>query len=374
MADNIMDRDTVVTRLTATAPAAIAVLEIRGPKAYPIIQSHWQAAHGSPSLEIDRIRYGHFHTASDHVSQAAESLVVVRRAIDRFELHCHGGHAAAATIIRCLIDAGAIEGSRASWLRRVTDGTRAFEATEDLLVAQTLRTASILLDQARGALDQEWNAIEQAIEDGQTKQAMERCHALMRHAEVGLHLVNPWRVVLCGPPNVGKSSLLNRLLGYARAVVHSEAGTTRDLLAESTSIDGWPVTLIDSAGVRESDHAIESQGIERARRAIATADRLLLLIDPEEGWTDEHQSIWQAHRDKSLLVQTKADKKATTSFPSVLPSSVYLVSAVDGTGIEVLMQAIAESLVPNPPPSGAAIPFRSSHVEQLSRMLAVEGG
>ncbi|MCU0708949.1 MAG: GTP-binding protein [Pirellula sp.] len=366
--------ETIVTRLTSTAPAAIAVLEVRGPNAHSMIQKHWQAAHGSPNLDINRIRYGYFRTLPGENTQAGESLVVVRRGDDRFELHCHGGQAASTAIIRSLIAAGAIEESRRSWLQKEVAGLRAVEATEDLLMATTQRTASILLDQARGALDRAWNAIEQKVTEGQTAQASERCHALLRYAEVGLHLLNPWRIVLCGPPNVGKSSLLNRLLGYTRAVVHTEAGTTRDLLAESSSIDGWPVTLIDSAGVRESDHALESQGIERARQAIATADRLLLLIDPEEGWTEEHQSIWQSHSGKCLLVQTKSDKISTMSSPSKLPAAASALSAVTGDGIEELMQTIAKSLVPDPPPSGAAIPFRSWHVEHLSRTLAIQEG
>jgi tRNA modification GTPase len=315
-----------------------------------------------------------FRSNPGDTSSIGESIVAVRRGADVFELHCHGGQAAVLHILRALIDSGAEEISRQEWIEREVPDRIAAEATEDLLKAFTLRTASILMDQSRGLLDRALNEINRLTAQGQFAEATEAAQSIMRWSDVGLHLIHPWRVVLCGPPNVGKSSLLNRLLGYTRAVVHAEAGTTRDLLAESTSIDGWPVTLIDSAGVRESDHEVESQGIERARRAIETADRLLLLIDPEEGWTDEHQAIWQAHSGKCMLVQTKSDRSSAASSLSELPSIAYLVSAVSGAGIEELMQAISQSLVPDPPPPGTAIPFRSWHVEKLSRLLASEEG
>jgi len=321
-------------------------------------------------LEWNRIRYGMFRSNPGDTSSIGESIVAVRRGADVFELHCHGGQAAALHILRALIDSGAEEISRQEWIEREVPDRVAAEATEDLLKAVTLRTASILMDQSRGALDRSLNDIERLIAKGRFAEACEAAQSISQWSDVGLHLIHPWRVVLCGPPNVGKSSLLNRLLGYSRAVVHAEAGTTRDLLAESTSIDGWPVTLIDSAGVRESEHEVESQGIERARRAIATADRLLLLIDPEEGWTDEHQAIWGAHSGKCMLVQTKSDRSSAASSLSELPSMAYSVSAVSGAGIEELMQAISLSLVPDPPPPGTAIPFRSWHVEKLSRLLA----
>jgi tRNA modification GTPase len=361
---------TTVTRLTSSAPAAIAVIEVRGERALELVQNHWSPHQGTSDLEIDRIRYGIFRSLPGDPASIGESIVAVRRGLDRFELHCHGGQAAALSILRALIDAGAVELNRREWIEREVPGRTAAEATEDLLQATTLRTASILMDQVRGALDSAWSRIDLHDQKAEWAEARDIANGLLRWADVGLHLVNPWRVVLCGPPNVGKSSLLNRLLGYSRAVVHAEAGTTRDLLAESTSIDGWPVTLIDSAGVRASEHEIESQGIERARRAIESADRLLLLVDPEQGWTDEHQSIWHSFANKCLLVQTKSDQETAIDKRKSLPAMAWSVSAVHGMGIEELMQAISHSLVPVPPSSGAAVPFRSRQVEMLSRLLA----
>ena len=366
------DRRTTITRLTSSAPAAIAVIELRGPKAFELVQLHWSPMQGKPDLPVNRIRYGMFRSATNDNSAVGESIVVVQRGPELFELHCHGGQAAALNILRTLIDEGAQEVSRQEWIHRQATDRIAAEATEDILHTTTVRTASILMDQVRGALDYVWTQIEGHVKTGQLAEARRIADNVLRWSDVGLHLIHPWRVVLCGPPNVGKSSLLNRLLGYTRAVVHAEAGTTRDLLAESTSIDGWPVTLIDSAGVRESEHEVESLGIKRARQAMATADRLLLLIDPKEGWTEEHQAIWNSHSGRCLLVQTKSDKNATTTSPSDLPSMASSVSAVNGAGIEELLQTISRSLVPNPPSAGIAVPFRSWHLEKLAQLLAGE--
>jgi tRNA modification GTPase len=363
---------TMVTRLTSSAPAAIAVIEVRGPRAMEMVQNRWSPMQGKPDLQINRIRYGMFRSDTNDNSAVGESIVVVQRGPELIELHCHGGQAAAWNILLTLIDDGALEVSRHEWIHREATDPIAAEATEDILYATTVRTASILMDQVRGALDHISDQIEGLVKLGQLEKARRIADDVLRWTDAGLHLIHPWRVVLCGPPNVGKSSLLNRLLGYSRAVVHAEAGTTRDLLAESTSIDGWPVTLIDSAGVRESEHQVESLGIERALRAVASADRLLLLIDPEEGWMQEHQSIWQAHASKCLLVQTKSDRNNLPSSQLELPSMAYSVSALSGAGIEELMLAISQSLVPDPPPAGTAVPFRLWHVERLSQLFAIE--
>jgi tRNA modification GTPase len=364
------DGRTTVTRLTSSAPAAIAVIEIQGPKAIELVQHYWSPIQGKPELQVNRIRYGMFRSERNDRAAIGESIVVVQRGPEACELHCHGGQAAALTVLRTLVNAGAQERQRSEWIAHHASTQIAAEATEDLLRASTVRTASILMDQVRGALDEALDQIENHAKEGRLAEARRIADGIWRWSDVGLHLIHPWRVVLCGPPNVGKSSLLNRLLGYSRAVVHAEAGTTRDLLAESTSIEGWPVTLIDSAGVRESEHEVESLGIERARRAIDTADRLLLLIDPDAGWTDEHQAIWQAHSSKCLLVRTKSDRDDSSSPPSNIPSIAYLVSAVSGAGIEQLMKAISLSLVPDHPLPRTAVPFRSWHVEKLSRLHA----
>jgi tRNA modification GTPase len=101
--------------------------------------------------------------------------------------------------------------------------------------------------------------------------------ALLRWSEFGRHLTQPWQVVLTGVPNVGKSSLINRLLGYSRSIVYAEPGTTRDVVTAATAFDGWPVELSDTAGLRDAAGEIEAAGVERARRHLATADLAIVF-------------------------------------------------------------------------------------------------
>src|SRR5690606_38488713 len=102
----------------------------------------------------------------------------------------------------------------------------------------------------------------------------------LRFKSVGLHLDRPWRVVLAGPPNVGKSSLINAILGYRRSITLDQPGTTRDVLEAQTVIDGWPVRLSDTAGIRDAvECEIESAGIELAHGELQTADLVLWIRD-----------------------------------------------------------------------------------------------
>jgi tRNA modification GTPase len=366
--------DTTATRLTSTAAAAIAVIEVRGPDAVRIVGQHWKPHRGSPVLELNAIRYGVFSPqpwreseldASADSGFAAESVVVQKRAEDRVEIHCHGGQMAADAILGALAQSGARLWTPSEWMQREWPDACEREATEDLLQANTLRTACILTDQKRGALGRAMEQIEGWIAQRQDRLAIasiERCLSLR---SLGMHLVKPWRIVLCGPPNVGKSSLLNRMLGYTRAIVHESAGTTRDVLVEGTSIDGWPVALIDSAGVREVDDPVERMGVAKARSVISDADLRLLLVDPTIGWTPEHAELFQLHREATLVVITKSDLVQRVSPNAPWGPDGIQVSALNGNGIEQLMTRISESLVPVVPNPVEAVPFRERHVVWL---------
>jgi tRNA modification GTPase len=224
------------------------------------------------------------------------------------------------------------------------------------------------MDQRRGALRKAFQAIEAMLRMGAYHDAIEALNLLHRWSDIGLHLVLPWRIVLAGPPNVGKSSLLNRMLGYTRAIVHAEAGTTRDLLQESTSIDGWLVQLIDSAGVRSTSDTVEKQGVERTMNAIESADRVLLLVDPHQGWTPTHEQVWCERESRCILVRTKSDLADTIQSTIAFPSCC--VSATTGDGMDQLMATIADSLVPFDVSRGQAIPFRETHVRWIEERLS----
>jgi tRNA modification GTPase len=169
---------------------------------------------------------------------------------------------------------------------------------------------------------------------------------------------------LAGRPNVGKSSLLNALAGHDRAIVHPTAGTTRDAVTHATAIEGWPVELCDTAGLRDSENAIEQAGIELARERLADADLIILVRDQTEPWAAEDQAILDQW-PKALVVHNKCDLAASRG---ARPAGLS-VSALCGSGIEQLLQTISDRLVPDPPPPGAAVPFTREQIDAITSLF-----
>ncbi|MEX2358067.1 MAG: GTPase, partial [Pirellulaceae bacterium] len=192
--------------------------------------------------------------------------------------------------------------------------------------------------------------------------------ALLRWSEFGLRLTQPWRVVLAGEPNVGKSSLINALLGYDRAIVFDQPGTTRDLLTATTALEGWPVELTDTAGLRDSTDRLESSGIERAARMIAEADCVVHVMDVTRiGQQDETTATWQtllAESPRRVGVLNKVDL-LPTSLTEAEPELIH-TSVTTGQGLDRLQSAIATRLVPEVPSAGTPLPFTAAQEEHLA--------
>ena len=374
-------KESTACKITGDTPSAIAVIELKGPQAAEWLARHWTPAHRSDTIRIDAIRYGilRLQTQAHELPKnklpanklpgnapVGESVVVCRTAEDRYELHCHGGHAASQAILNCLLDEGIqIQSAIESFAQTQSDPIDT-EATLELLKAKTLRTARILMDQKRGALRDAFNQIDRALERADLPEARRLAEELKSWNSVGKHLTAPFDVLLCGPPNVGKSSLLNRILGYRRAIVHDQAGTTRDLLVEETSIEGWPVRIQDSAGIRTSGDPTEQLGVQRAIEASSSADLQLILVDPAEGWTGAHQGLLDCKPQKSMMVLTKADLRLPR--PNSLPACPSLsVSAQTGEGIDDLLKAIAKGLVPVEPSENQAVLFTERLRLELDR-------
>ena len=379
-------KESTACKITGDTPSAIAVIELKGPQAAEWLARHWTPAHRSDTIRIDAIRYGilRLQTQAQELPKnklptnklptdklpgnapVGESVVVCRTAEDRYELHCHGGHAASQAILNCLLDEGIQIQSAIESLAQTQSDPIDTEATLELLKAKTLRTVRILMDQKRGALRDAFNQIDRALERADLPEARRLAEELKSWNSVGKHLTAPFDVLLCGPPNVGKSSLLNRILGYRRAIVHDQAGTTRDLLVEETSIEGWPVRIQDSAGIRTSGDLTEQLGVQRAIEASSSADLQLILVDPAEGWTGAHQGLFDSKPQKSMLVLTKADLRLPR--PNSLPACPSLsVSAQTGEGIDELLEAIARGLVPVEPSENQAVLFTERLRLELDR-------
>lgn len=334
--------DAWIAQLTPPGVGAIAVLGLRGPGAQALVEAFFKPA-GAARESVQLGRFG---------DELTDDVVVVRLAT-HFELHCHGGRAVVAWLVNLLKEAGAVEIPWSDWLAQLSSSKLQAWAAQLLPEALTVRTAQILLDQRQGALEAALLDVCQALQVHDLARAAKRLEGMLRHARVGQHLTSPWRIVVLGPPNVGKSSLINALLGFERALTSPIAGTTRDTLSTLSAIDGWPVECVDTAGLREPTTALEAAGIERARASSADADLVLAVADGSTPETLLHADA------PTLAVINKCD------LPPAWQPEGLRVSALTGQGLAELFQAISRTLVPEPPAPGEAVPFTTEIVAAM---------
>lgn len=396
--------ETLVAELTPPGRGAVGVVVAEGPDAVRAVESCFISGRGRPlgRAPLRRILVGHWG------SPEGEELIVCRREPRRVEVHCHGGHAAVRQVIASLTRHGCREVTWQEWLRvaslsrpqpmqsqatlaTFSNSAIASSAHIALADATTVRAAAILLDQLDGALARAIDQALAALAANEWARARELVGQLQGRSELGMHLTAPWRVVLAGAPNVGKSSLMNALAGYSRAIVSPTPGTTRDLVSLTTALEGWAIELIDTAGLHGSGDPLEAAGIELARHAFATADLVLLVEEasstsqPRQKETategafgissDSHEPTefpLGAHLKsrRVLRVRNKIDLLPPAGRPTLAQGAatevVLETSAATGTGIAELATAIWNALIPSPPPRGAAVPFTALQVESLA--------
>ena len=356
--------DASVCVLTSQARGAVAVLVVWGADAIDVADRAFRPARGARLIETaeNAPRFGRIGVGT---GDEVVAVVVSTGPTPEVEIHCHGGPAAVALVIAGLLAEGAREDSAEAWLRHHNGSSIKTEALIELARAATLRPAEILLEQAEGALGRDLGEVERLIASDQTA-ACRAIGRLLDRARVGLRLVSGWSVALAGRPNVGKSRLFNALAGFERAIVDPTPGTTRDVVTLRTAIGGWPVEIADTAGLRETTDAIEAGGIALARSRQDRADLTLLVLDRSEPLTASDRDLI-GRLNRPLIVAAKADLPAAW-----LPEddSTITVSAETGEGLDVLLRAISETLIPEVPAEGAGVPFRERHVVGLNAALA----
>jgi tRNA modification GTPase len=291
-----------------------------------------------------------------------EELVIARTDDDVFEVHCHGGKLASAQVLDNVIDAGGVTLSAEEWLYGTAKHMLAAEAESALARAATDTAAAHLLAQCRGALEQWVDHCLALATTGQLDLVRQAIDVMLAKAFQGMHLLQPYLVVVAGPPNVGKSLLINRLLGYERSIVFDQPGTTRDVLKTVTAWAGWLFELTDTAGMRpDATDPIERAGIDKARQSIEQADLVLAVADASSG--EEWQIQWPANKPRCIELWNKCDL-----CPNLASTKRYPVSAKTGVGLKELVTKIVEALVPPQAVTvGDPLPFLPRHLQHLER-------
>ena len=298
---------------------------------------------------------------------------------DVVEISAHGSPVVLRAIVAAAVDAGARLAEPGEFTLRAHVNGRIdlmqAEAVADLIESVTPLQARTAFDQLNGTLTREIGAIDAALFD-----LIARLEASIDFPDEGYHFIDPGsvahaidaivsrirplvdsaargrlvreglQVVIAGPPNVGKSSLFNALVGAERAIVTDLPGTTRDLVSETIDLRGLRVTLIDSAGVRESEDAIESEGVARSRQAARVADLTLYVLDRSKPLNGQADVFADANIHRTLTVANKTDL-----LPLWTLDEAVSVSATSREGLDVLSGRILEALDVDPTSDGPEI-------------------
>jgi tRNA modification GTPase len=363
-------RTTVAAVATPFGMGAVSMIRISGPDAIHVAD---MATDGKVSSQAPRSAR-HCRVKDADGSTIDDGVLTVFRAPnsytgeDTVEFSGHGGILATREVLGRFLACGAVsagpgEFTRRAFLNGKLDLTQA-EGVMDVISAQTRLSLRAARGQLEGALGRRttetrdslletlahleaWIDFPEEDIDPQTgallkarvASVLATVDSLLATADQGRVLREGVRTVIFGEPNVGKSSLLNRLLGFERAIVSSIAGTTRDTIEETINLHGIPLRLVDTAGVREASDVIEAEGIQRTVRQIEAADLLLEIADASQPKPED--AVFPATSAKHLLVLNKAD---LGEHPSWAGADAVRISCESGAGFDALSETIREAL------------------------------
>lgn len=390
--------DTIAAIATPAVPSAIGILRLSGEDTLFVLDALFAPAGGRPMSEqpARRMVYGAVRDARRRVIDHA---LAVWFAAERSytgevgaEIHCHGSPVVLSEALSAAFAAGARQAKAGEFTKRAflngkMDLTEA-EAVVDLIDAETAEAARNAAGQMDGALrrltegaydklldiaSRFYAVVDYPDEDIEDASPAE-VEAMLREIEStlsdllstyarGKMVKNGVSTAIIGAPNAGKSSLLNRLVGYDRAIVTDVAGTTRDTVEEKALVGGVLLRLIDTAGLRDTDDAVEKLGVERSRKAVEQADLILTLVDgsrPPSAEDEETLALASASGKPHLLLRTKRDLGGA--------GEGIAVSSVTGEGFDELEQAVA-ALFPTLPPQSDTLLTNARQAGAVTRAL-----
>ena len=400
--------DTIAAIATGHSPTAIGIIRVSGEGCFALCDQVFRAANGRPFPEQPSHKMV-FGEMLDAESRVIDRGLAVRfpgphsyTGEDSAEFHCHGSPVVLRELLSALFAAGARQAKAGEFTQRAflngrLDLTQA-EAVIDLIDAETAAAARNAAAQLDGGLRRVLEPIQdsllditsrfyavvdypdediEAVKPEQVAEALssaeKQLSSLLATCQRGKVLKSGVRTAIVGRPNAGKSSLLNALAGYERAIVTDIPGTTRDTVEESVLCGGVLLRLIDTAGIRDTEDVVEQKGVERSRKALESADLVLAVVDGSVPLTDEDLEVlrlaaenprWIAVFSKCDLWDTKAHSVGIIGSPA--PAASVTLSSVTGEGLGDLENAVA-ALFPAGDPKEAGSLLTDQRQEEAAR-------
>lgn len=376
------DYDTITAISTAPGVGGISIVRISGSDAMKIAKKIYRGK-DLDKVATDTINYGHIVDPANDDSRVDEVMVSVMRAPktytkeDIIEINCHGGIQVTNKVLQLVLRNGARMAEPGEFTKRAFLNGRIdlsqSEAVMDLIDAKTDEARKAALNQLDGNLSAAIRKMRQKIVDvlanvevnidypeydgaevvtsklmlDKAQEIKAEIEKLLATAQQGKVLRDGLNTAIVGRPNVGKSSLLNRLLHEEKAIVTDVPGTTRDVLDEYVNVAGVPLHLIDTAGIRETEDKVEKIGVDRSRAAIKKADLVLLVLNSSEPLTDEDRQLLDLTRDsKRVILLNKTDLPMKLDIEKIKAeygnSDMIKTSAMAENGTKTLEDTISQ--------------------------------
>lgn len=375
--------DTIVAIATAPGEGGIGIIRISGEKSLDVAESIFKSFSGKKIKDYNTrtLIYGNIVDDSKIIDEVLVAYMKGPRsytAEDVIEINCHGGFISVKKILELVLSkdvrlAEAGEFTKRAFLNGRIDLSQA-EAVIDVINAKTSKSHEVAQDQLEGALSKKIRtlrdnvteilahvtvAIDYPEEDvehityetlkDKTESLEAEIKRLYDSSESGKIFRDGLKTVIIGKPNVGKSSLLNLILGEKRAIVTDIPGTTRDVIEEFVNVRGIPIKIVDTAGIRETDDVVEKIGVEKSRNSLLNADLVIMVLDYSEKLSDDDIEILESiNKEKTIVLLNKTDLEKQIEDEKISnyveKNSIIEISALKQEGIEKLEDKI-ESLV-----------------------------